>query len=125
MATTQDAELILRLYDLRREAVLREARDWIAQKFNPQTLQEFKDLCPPGTDNNRFFRMVTTYWEMACSFVAHGAVDQDLFLDNCGEAFLVWRKVSPWIAEYRADRKNPNWLRHVEHVIHLAEARRR
>lgn len=124
MATTPDAELILHLYELRRETVLRQAREWFTQKFNPKSYEEYKDLCPPGTDNNRFFRMVTTYWEMACSFVTHGAVDKELFLDNCGEALVVWRKVGPWAADLRADRKNPNWLRHLEGVVRLAEARR-
>ncbi len=124
MATAQDGELILRLYELRREPVLRQARDWFMQNFNPKTYEEYKDLCPAGTDNNRYFRMVTTYWEMACSLVSHGAVDRDLFLDNCGEAFLVWRRVSPWMADLRADRKNPKWLHHIEGVIRLAEARR-
>jgi hypothetical protein len=124
MATTQDAELILHLYDLRREPVMRQAREWFATKFNPKSYQEFKDLCPPGTDNNRFFRMVTSYWEMACSFVTHGAVDEALFLDNCGECFMVWRKVSGWIGELRAERNNPGYLRHIEAVVRKAEARR-
>jgi hypothetical protein len=122
MATTADAELILRLYELRREAVLRQAREWFMQKFHPKSLAEFREIMAPGTDSERFVRMVTSYWEMAASFLLRGAVDEDLFLDNCGECLLVWRRMSGIVGELRADR--PAYLRGVEEVARRAEARR-
>ena len=124
MATTADADLILRLYELRREPVLRQAREWFAQKFNPKTGAEFRDVMAPGTDTNRYFRMVTSYWEMAASLLVRGAVDEDLFLDNCGECLLVWRKLSGLIGEIRAERNMPGYLKGIEEVARRAEARR-
>jgi hypothetical protein len=124
MATAQDAELILHLYEARREAVLRQAREWFVQHFNPKTVAEFRDLMAPGTDSNRYVRMVTSYWEMAASFLLRGAVDEDLFLDNCGECLLVWRKISGIVAELRAERGQPGYLRSIEEVSRRAEARR-
>lgn len=124
MATVQDAELILHLFELRREPVLRQAREWFAREFNPKTPDELKSLIPQGSDANRYFRMVTTYWEMAASFLVHGAVDEDLFLDNCGECLLVWRKMSGVIGALRAERNSPRMLAHVEDVFKRWEARR-
>lgn len=124
MASAQDAELVLRLYELRREPVLRQAREWFAREFNAQSYEEMQRLCPPGSDANRYFRMVTSYWDMAAALVAHGALDEELFLDCSGELMLVWRKVSPWIAEMRAARNQPGYLRHVEDMARRAQARR-
>lgn len=123
MATTQDADVILRLYELRREAVLRQAREWFARECNPKSPEELKALIPPGSDANRFFRMVTTYWEMAASLLLRGAVDQDLFLDNCGECLLVWRKLSGLAAVLRQER-GPQYLAGIEQVASRWEARR-
>ena len=123
MATTQDAELILHLYDLRREPVLRQARDWFRSRLQPGTREQLEaQLTEP--DPERYFRMVTTYWEMAASFLVRGAVDQDLFLDNCGECMMVWRKLSPCIAELRQARHNPRYLANVEEAFRRWEARR-
>lgn len=124
MATTDDAELILRLYELRREPVLRQAREWFVREFNPKTAEDMAALIPPGSDANRFFRMVTSYWDMAASFLVRGAVDGDLFLDNCGECLLVWRKLSGVIEGVRAHRNSPGYLRNIEEVFRRWEARR-
>lgn len=123
MATIQDADLILRLYELRREPVLRQAREWFMQKCQPKTLADYKAFMAEP-DSNRYFRMVTSYWDMAASFLVRGAVDEDLFLDNCGECLLVWRRMSGVVAEIRADRNSPGYLRNVEEVFRRSEARR-
>ena len=123
MASPDDAEVILRLYELRREPVLRQAREWFARQFHPQTLQEFKDAVS-SDENNRYFRMVTSYWDMAATFLLRGAVDEDLFLDNCGECLLVWRKLGGLVAEIRAERRSPRYLASIEEVARRAEARR-
>lgn len=123
MATTQDAELILHLYETRREPVLRAARVWFAREFNAKTLEELQAQTREP-DPERYFRMMTTYWEMAASFLVRGAVDADLFLDNCGECLLVWRKMAPLVEALRASRNNPRYLANVEEVFRRFEARR-
>ena len=116
LATSHDAELILRLYDLRREAVMRKARHWIAVDFNPQTIDE---MCAPlfawGTEQNEWFRQVTSYWEMAAAFVLHGALNGDLFLDCNGEPFHLYAKFRPFLAEMR--QQYPKFLMQIEQVI--------
>ena len=124
MADARDAELILHLYELRREATLRQAREWFMHEFNPTSAEELGRLIPPRSDANRFFRMVTSYWDMAASFLVRGAVDQDLFLDNCGECLMVWRKLGPIAGEVRAQRRNPRYLANVEEVARRFEERR-
>lgn len=123
MATTQDAELILHLYELRREPVLRQARDWFRREFTATTREQLATQLAES-DPERYFRMVTSYWEMAASFLVRGAVDADLFLDNCGEGLMVWRKVSPFIEELRKARNSPRYLANLEEVFRRAEARR-
>ncbi|HTU51232.1 MAG TPA: hypothetical protein VMF56_11590 [Acidobacteriaceae bacterium] len=93
IATHHDAEIILKLYDLRREEVLRKARHWVVFEFNPKTAEEFLGtLQGGGTQENAYFRQVISYWEMAASLVVHGAVKSDLYLDSNGEGILVFAK---------------------------------
>jgi hypothetical protein len=125
VATAQDAELILKLYELRREPVLRQARDWYLREFQAQTYEEMQKACPPGSDANRYFRMVTSYWDMAAALVVKGALDEELFLETSGEAFNVWRKVAPFIGEMRAARQQPHYLRNLEEIARRMEAYRR
>ncbi len=124
LADIRDAELILHLYELRREATLRQAREWFMHQCNPKNAEELSQLIPPGSDANRFFRMVTSYWDMAASFLVRGAVDEQLFLDNCGECLMVWRKLAPIADALRTQRKAPRYLANVEEVFRRFEARR-
>ena len=124
MATAEDAELVLKLYELRREPVLRQAREWFMREFNPQSQEEMQRLCPPGSDANRFYRMVTTYWEMAAACMVHGGIDEALFLETSGECMVVWRKVAGWVGDVRAARHQPGYLRNVEEVAKRMEAYR-
>src|SRR5271163_4655080 len=80
-ATYDDVKLVLQLYEMRREEKLREARKWFA-KFNARTWAEKNELCPPGSDQDAFFRMVVTYWEMVASFITAGVLHQELFLQS-------------------------------------------
>ena len=75
-ATYEDANLLLRLYELRREERLRNARDWFMKNFRARTMEEFQKLCPLGSKENAFYRMVVSYWEMAASFVTGGILHQ-------------------------------------------------
>jgi hypothetical protein len=81
-ATFDDVNLIVKLYEMRREPRLREARMWFAASFKPRTLDEFRSLCPPGSDANASYRMVTTYWEMVASFLINGVLNPELFYQS-------------------------------------------
>src|SRR5688572_3272295 len=105
-ATYQDAELILRLYDLRREERMRTARAWFLGNFSAGSMPELMEKYAPGTDHNAYFRMVATYWEMAASFVVRGILHEDLFFENNGEMLAVWEKTKNLIADMRRVRKN-------------------
>ena len=92
-ATYDDARLIIELYETRREERMRKARAWFAGSFRPKTLDDFAALCPPGSDENASYRMVTTYWEMVASFVTSGVLNQELFFQSGRELLLVWERM--------------------------------
>ncbi|HEX5884626.1 MAG TPA: hypothetical protein VFY67_08765 [Pyrinomonadaceae bacterium] len=114
MSKHHDAELILKLYDLRREATMREARNWFFQ-FNPQSTKDFMDVLT--SDKSGFYRMVTSYWDMACSFVNNGAIDAQMFNDANGEHIFVYAKLEPFLPALRAENGNPQYMAHLEKVI--------
>jgi hypothetical protein len=116
MPTQEDAKLILHLYELRREARLRQARDWFVRSFHAATMEEFSALCPPGSEANASFRMLVGYWEMAASFVVHGLLDREMFFENNQELLLVWERVRELLPHAREANKNPAHLRHIEQV---------
>jgi hypothetical protein len=113
----ESAQLILKLYELRREALMREARNWFLRDFHPDSVEYISAL---SMDQNRMYRMVTGYWNMAASFVTHGAIDRQMFLDGNGEIFATFAKVHPFLEELRELNKLPDYLLHVEQVV-LAE----
>lgn len=113
--THHDAELILKLYELRREDRMRKARNWLAG-YKAGTLAEHQAACPPGSEQDASFRMVTSYWDMAASFVTSGALNQELFLHSGGELLFIWTKVSPLIHEMRTAYNMPNYASHAEKV---------
>src|SRR5919202_444454 len=109
----KSAELIMKLYDLRREAVMREARNWFFT-FNPETIE---DVQRAGMgEHSAYYRMVTTYWDMACSFVNHGAIDAEMFHDTNGEHVLVFAKLQPFLEQLRA-AVSPNYMQHLEKAV--------
>lgn len=110
----ESAQLILKLYELRRDETLRRARDWFFL-FNPDTLEEVMTAAR-GT-NSAYFRMVTSYWEMAASLVSHGAIDRQMFLDANGEYLAVFAKVSPFLAQLREAIAVPHYLQHLEGLV--------
>jgi hypothetical protein len=100
MASAKDAELILKLYELRTEATMRAARKFLAG-FNPASFDELLALHrDAGSDRNAYWRQVTSYWEMASAFVLHGALDPDLFVDSNGEPFFIYAKFTPFLEDY-------------------------
>jgi len=116
--TIHDAELILKLYELRREERMRKARNWLAG-YKVGTLAEHQAACPPGSDNDASFRMATSYWDMAASFVTTGALNQELFLASGGELLFIWTKIQPLVAEFRKAMGMPRYLGHMEQVAQL------
>src|SRR3989304_4745129 len=113
-ATYQDAELVLRLYDMRREEKLRAARAWFNGNFSASSLAELMEKYPPGSEQNAYYRMVTTYWDMAAAFVVRGVVHQELFFETNGEMLFVFEKIRPSIEELRRVRKNPSMYRNLQ-----------
>ena len=113
-ADNYDAELLLRLYELRREEKLRRAREWLIGNFHADSVEEFEKLCPTGSEENALVRMAVSYWEMAASLVNHGLIKEDLFFENTGELWLTWEKVRQLAPELREARKNPLVWKNLE-----------
>ncbi len=109
LATSADAEIILKLYELRTEAVMRQARAWITGEFWPATVDEFFAVQDnPKDPHNAHLRQVVTYWEMAAALVLHGAVSAELFVDCNAEGFFLLAKLAPFLDAIR--EKNPMFL---------------
>ena len=109
-----NAQLLLQIYELRREEKLRRAREWFLKSFVADTSAEFAALCPVGSENNAFFRMVATYWDMVASIVNRGMLDEDFYFENTTESLLVWLRMRNVVQEMRVTRKNPLYLRNIE-----------
>ncbi len=111
----ESASLNLKLFELRREPVLREARDWFLRDFNPESLAELLEVV--GGERNASFRMVLGYWDMAASLVTTGAIDADAFRAAHGEVFATFGKVYPFLTEIREASGEPEFCKHLETVV--------
>jgi hypothetical protein len=121
LATPADAEIILRLYELRTETVMREARAWMTGEFWPTTAEEFFAVSTnPAHPHNAHFRQVITYWEMAAAMVLHGAVSAELFVDCNAEGFFLLGKFTPILDDIRA--RNPGFLTKTSELINRFSA---
>ncbi len=114
--TYDDVNLILKLYELRREAKLRHAREWFAKSFKVTTMEQFQELCPVGSDNNAYFRMVVSYWEMVAGFITGGVLNQELFFQSGGELAFTYEKVRELLPGVRQAFQNPFYLKNMEAV---------
>ena len=118
--TAADAQLIMQLYDLRREAEMRKARSWWLGEFWPQSADDFmKIVGAMGSQENNWLRQVGGYWSMAASFVLHGAVSEELFIQPAvsGEMVFVFAKVQPFLKELREKSGDPQLFGNIEKVI--------
>jgi hypothetical protein len=115
-ATYDDAKLILELYEMRREDRMRKARAWFSGSFRPKTLDDFGALCPPGSDENASYRMVTTYWEMVASFITSGVLNQELFFQSGRELLLVWERLRDILPALRERNRDPFAYANLETV---------
>jgi len=118
MSSTQhEAELILRLYELRRDETMRRARAWYLTEFNPNSANDVARLMLSGFQSSAYYRMITSYWDMAASFVINGAIDEKMFLDANTEHVAIFSKIEPYIAEVREMFSESNYLINLEQVV--------
>jgi hypothetical protein len=114
--TTADADLLLRLYEMRRDPELRRARQWFLTDFKPSGWMEIKLRYLTHSEEDRHFRMTTSYWEMVATLVNRGVLHPELFFDHTGEDIVTWDRCKGWIAEARADIR-PTYLYQFERMV--------
>jgi hypothetical protein len=120
---TQDqAQLHLQVYDLRREARLRQARDWFAKNYIVNSVDDAFRIAPFGTEQGAFVGMVIGYWEQACALLNYGLLHEDLFFETSGEFFGVWEQVKAVVPEFRKRFADPNVLSNLEKAAQRYEA---
>ena len=112
-----DVLAILKLYELRGEAVMREARAWFFTQFAPQSGKEIVRLMLSGQKQSAFYRMVASHWETAASFVNNGGIDERLFLEGNTEHVVVYAKLQPFLAELREVMGEPDYLANLELLV--------
>jgi hypothetical protein len=120
--THEQAQLHLQLYDLRREARLRQARDWFFKNYVVQNFDDARRIAAPGTENGALAMMVFSYWDQACALLNYGLLHEDLFFETSGEFFGVWELVKPIVPQARELFANKNFLGHLEKAAHRYEA---
>ena len=123
-ATPKDAELIMQLYDLRREPEMRRARNWWLTQFWPDNADDFMNIAMNlGGQENNWMRQAASYWSMAASFVQSGTINADLFLQPSvsGEMYFIFAKLHPYLAEIRQRLDDPEMFSNVEKVINSTE----
>ncbi|HUA92662.1 MAG TPA: hypothetical protein VL991_08855 [Terracidiphilus sp.] len=121
LASPADAEIILKLYELRTESLMRQARAWMTGEFWPKSVEEFYAVYDnPADSHNPWLRQVVTYWEMAAALVLHGAVSAELFVDCNGEGFFLLAKFAPILEAIR--EKNPGFLGKTSELVNRFSA---
>ena len=121
LATTEDASLILKLYELRTEATMRKARSWLIGEFFPETAEDFFAVANGhGSQEKAWYLQVTSYWEMAAAFVLHDALNADLFIDCNSEPFLIYAKFQPMLAKIR--QQMPGFLANVGQIVDQSQS---
>lgn len=114
MSKVESADLIMKLYDLRREDKMREARAWFVAFFPENTGEIMQAMI--NAETSAAYRMVTTYWDMAAAFINHGAIDEEMFTDITGEHIVVFSKIEPFLEELRGTM-GVNYLKNLETLI--------
>jgi len=119
--TYDDARLVLKLYELRRDEKLRAAREWFVGKFFPRSGTDIETLyAAPGVESV-YFRMVTSYWDMAASFVVRGVLNADLLLDSAAEMLLVWAKLEPVVSQIRGKIVAQTFLSNIQRLVESSD----
>lgn len=116
-----DALAILKLYELRSEALMRQARSWFFTQFNPQSGLEILGLMQSGEKESAFYRMVSSHWEISAALVNNGGIDEKMFLEANSEHLVVFAKLQPFIAEIRETIGEPDYLAQLEKLVMKAD----
>ena len=116
--TYDDANLILRLYEMRRDERMREARAWFTASFRPKKWEDLAALVPPGSNENASYRMVISYWDMVASFVVTGVLNKELFFQSGRELLVVFERLRVVLPGIRDAYKDPHYLANLERVGH-------
>jgi hypothetical protein len=120
--THEQAQLHLKVYNLRREARLRQARDWFQQNYNAETFEEAMKIAAPGTEHGTYVGMVIGYWEQACALLNYGLLHDELFFETSGEFFGVWEQLKAVVPQFREQFKDPTLLSNLEKAAQRFEA---
>jgi hypothetical protein len=121
----RQAELILKLYELRRETVMREARSYVGGAFLPASASEFIQIVSAGDKQSSFVLQVYGYWQMVAAFVKSGALDAELLYDTCPEMYFQYTKIQPYLAQFREEMNLPEFLINVEELVEGSRAGRK
>ena len=117
----QQADLILKLYELRREAVMRSARGYVGGEFMPRSVDDFVSLVAAGNQQSGYILQVYGYWDMVGAFVVHGALEARLVYDTCQEMYFQYAKIQPYLKDFRQAMNLPEFMRSLEAVIEGSE----
>ena len=120
----RQAELILKLYDLRRETTMREARSYIGGEFLPASADELLGIVTKGGKHGAFVLQVYGYWDMVAAFVDSGALTPQLVYNTCPEMYFQYAKIQPFLAEFRQKMNLPEWMISIERLIEGSESGR-
>jgi hypothetical protein len=115
--TTEQAELILKLYELRRETVMRQARSFVGGQFLPRSAEELVRIVSKGGQETGFVLQVFGYWDMVCAFVKHGVLSEGIVYDTCQEMYFQYAKIQPYLKQFRRAMKLPEWMENLEGVV--------
>jgi hypothetical protein len=116
-ATAEQAELILKLYELRRETVMRQARSFVGGQFAPSSTEDLVMVVRKGGQEMGFVLQVYGYWDMVCAFVKHGVLTEGLVYDTCQEMYFQYAKIQPYLKQFRKQMNLPEWMENLESVI--------
>ena len=119
--TYEQAQLHLQLFEMRREARLRQARDWFMKNYHVENFEDSMRIAAPGTEGGTFAMMVFSYWDQACAFLNYGLIHEGLFFETSGEFFWVWERVKPIVQQFRERFANKLFLANVEKVANRYE----
>ena len=119
--THEQAQLHLQIYEMRREARLRQGRDWLMKNYFAENLDEAMKLAAPGSENGALLFMVLSYWDQACAMLNYGLLHEDLFFETSGEFFGVWQRIKATVPEFRKKFVYDGYVSNMEKAAHRYE----
>ena len=116
-ASYEDIDVVLKLYDLRRETLMRQARSYVGGKFAPRSAEDMIAIVNAGSQESGFVLQVYGYWDMVAAFVLDGPLNEQLVYDTCQEMYFLYAKIQPFLAEFRRCVNLPEWMRSIERLV--------